>query len=534
MFDIRITGGTVLDGTGTPGFNADVGITGDTITAVGDLSNAEARHTVDLSAAGSEPQAPTKPSRPAYVCPGFIDAHSHSDAYLLVEPDAQSKLYQGVTTEVVGNCGSSAAPVSGEYRLPSDWADKPFPGTWHTVAEYRSLIDRVRPAVNVVLLIGHNNLRAGVAGYKNRTVTDTELAAMTRLLDTCMDEGGRGLSTGLIYMPGLFAPEQELVELSRVAARRGGVYASHMRNEGPHLLEAIDEAVSIGRKSGVRVEIAHLKTHGKPNWHFVDEALQRIRSAREEGLPVAADRYPYVASSTDLDAIFPQWAKDGGREAMLERLRDTSERARIREDLLNSRDDDYWPTVLISATTHPDNLRFRGLRLPEVAAKLGMDPVDAALHLVEADNTETGAFFFGMNEENMARILAEHYVMIGSDAALRAPTGPLSESLPHPRAYGSFTHFLRLALDGKTVPLPEAVRKMTSLPASQFGLQDRGTIAEGRKADVLVFKPEDIRETASYTEPHHLSRGMQAVIVNGVMTLEKENLTGKRNGRFLE
>jgi len=553
MLDLKILGGKVLDGTGSPAVTTDVGIAGDTITAVGDLSAAEALHTLDLQPAHRTRACPPKPRRrrhtghalarrslgeggtpdTLWLSPGFIDAHSHSDAYLLVEPAAAGKLYQGVTTEVVGNCGSSAAPVAGQYKLPSAWRTKTYPGAWTTVAEYRVLFDRVRPALNVVLLIGHNNLRAAAAGYGSRRVTGSEMREMTTLLERSLDEGGRGLSSGLIYMPGLFAPTEELVALAKVVARVDGVYASHMRNEGPHLLKAIEEAVTIGRDGGVRVQIAHLKTHGRSNWHLADQALGRIRSARAQGLNVAADRYPYIASWTDLDAVLPEWAKDGGRDALLARLRRAPDRARIREDLLASRDEDYWGTVVISATSHPDNKRFRGKRIPEVAEALGMEPVGAVLHVVESDETQTGAFFFDMNEGNMRKILREPYVMLGSDASLRSPTGPLSSDLPHPRAYGSFPRFLNMAVREHLLPVEEAVRKMTSLPADQFGLKDRGVIAEGMKADLVVFDPTAVKDASTYTDPHQLAQGMQAVIVNGVLTLDNGELTGDRSGRFL-
>ncbi len=537
MFDLLIRGGELLDGTGTDPVRSDIGITGDTITAVGDLSAAEARRVINLhppvSPSLPSPQSQTPNPKSQIVCPGFIDVHSHSDAYLLIEPLAPSKLYQGVTTEVVGNCGASAAPLLGEYRMPSDWRDMTFPGTWSSVAEYRALLAEVGPAVNTVLLAGHNTLRAGVVGYANRPASVDELRAMTALLAQAMDEGAKGLSTGLIYAPGMFAPRDEIVELARVAAERNGIYTSHMRSESRHLLEAIDEALAIGTASGIRVEISHLKVGGRDNWGLIDDALDRIRSAREGGQAVAADRYPYTSACTDLDVIFPDWAAEGGRDAILARLRTPADRARLREDLVRSRSDAYWPTVTIGSTSHADNMCFQGMPLVEVAAELGVEPVDAVLHLTETDELKTSAFFFGMNEDNMQRILAEPYVMIGSDASLRAPTGPLSHDYPHPRGYGSFVRFLRMALDGRSVSLPEAVRKMTSLPARQFRLADRGVIEAGRKADIAVLHRERLRETTHYGDPHRLAEGVTHVIVNGVLTLAAGEPTGQRGGRFL-
>jgi len=519
MFDIKITGGQVLDGTGRPASVFDVGITGDRIAGTGDLSGASARVTVS---------APGKT-----VCPGFIDAHSHSDTYLLIEPSAPGKIFQGITTEVVGNCGASAAPLTGSYRMPSDWIDKEYPGKWSSVAEYRQLLESVKPAPNVVLLTGHNTLRVGVAGYEHRPLLDSELKAAVKLLEQSMEEGSRGLSTGLIYAPAMFAPREEIIELARVAARHNGIYTTHMRSEGKGLIEAIEEAISIGRAAGIRVEISHLKTSGRKNWPLVDKALQLIRSARTSGMEVAADRYPYIAGCTDLDVVFPEWAEEGGREATLKRLKNPAERQRIREELLESRPESDWATVTIGSTDHTDNKKFQGMPLPEIAAKLGLDVVDTILYLAESDEVKTSAFFGGMCEENMIKIFAEPWVMLGTDASVRSPTGPLSHDYPHPRAYGSFPKFLRMAIDGKTVALPEAIRKMTSIPADHFRLHDRGTIAVGKKADLVIFSAAKIRDLATYAAPHQLSEGVETVIVNGVLTLNEGRFTGNRGGKFL-
>jgi N-acyl-D-amino-acid deacylase len=519
MFDLKITGGQVIDGTGCPAFRADVGIQGDSIREIGDLSAAEAKNAVDATG--------------KYICPGFMDVHSHSDAYLLIEPSAPSKIFQGVTTEVVGNCGASAAPRVGRYPMPSDWRDKKYPGPWKTVAEYRKLLDQVKPAVNVVLLIGHNAIRAGIVGYEGRAATDSEFKAMADLLARSLDEGGAGLSTGLIYSPGMFAPLEEIVGLAKVVARRGKIYTSHMRSEGSKLLEAIDETVDIGRQAGVRVQISHLKTSGRKNWHLLDAALVKIRKAQAEGVEVASDRYPYTAACTDLDVILPDWASEGDRDVVLKRLREPQTRKRIRDDLAASRDAQYWESVTVGTTHRPDNRKFQGIPLLQVAKQMSVDPVDAALHLIDTDELHAGGIFFGMNEANMWKILGEPYVMLGSDASVRAPEGPLSNDHPHPRAYGTFPRFLRAALDGKTVRLSEAIRKMTSLPAEQFRLKDRGVLATGKRADVVVFDPAEVRDIATYEKPHQFAKGIDLVVVNGVVTLQDSRLTGRRAGCFL-
>lgn len=519
MLDLKIVNGTVHDGTGREPVRADVGVAGERIADVGDLARAEARATVDADG--------------CLVCPGFIDAHSHSDTYLLIEPSADSKLFQGITTEVVGNCGASAAPLHDPYRLPSDWMDKTYPQAWQTVAQYRRALEAVKPAPNTVLLIGHNTLRAGAVGYEPRPATDEELATMRRRLAQALDEGGAGLSTGLAYAPGMYAPRDEVVELAREVAARGKIYTSHMRSEGGGLLEAVEETIEVGRRTGCRVQVSHLKTAGKANWGLVDGALARIEDARRAGLEVAADRYPYTASCTDLDILFPDWAASGGRAMVLSRLRSPDTRRRIREDILKERADEYWASVRIASTHHPDHARFKGMPLPEVAQALGMEPVDAVLHLTDTDDLMTSAFFFTMSEANMWKILARPYVMFGSDASLRAPHGPLSHDHPHPRAYGSLTRLLRASLDGQTVPFAELVRKCTTLPAEQFRLRDRGRIARGQFADLVVLRADALQTRSDFGNPHQLSSGVEHVVINGTHTLASGRLTGLRAGRLL-
>lgn len=517
MFDLLINGGEMLDGSGAPARRADVAISGERIAAIGDLSGAEARKIV--SAAG------------CCVCPGFIDVHSHSDTFILLEPAAPSKIFQGVTTEIVGNCGASTAPRQGAYKMPTDWREKNYPGAWSSVAEYRALLEQVQPAVNIVLLIGHNSLRAGVIGYDARAATADEIRAMGELLDRALAEGGAGLSTGLIYTPGLYSTPTEVRALATVAARRGKIYTSHMRSEGDGLLEALDETLEIGRSTGIRVQVSHLKTSGRRNWAKVDAALDKIRAARAAGLHAAADRYPYTASCTDLDVILPDWAAGDGRDAVLARLRDEATRKKLRAELVDSTD---WDTVMVGSITRPDLAQFRGQRLTDIAAALGVEPVDAALHLLDVDELRPSGIFFGMSEANLWRILAEPWVMIGSDASIRALTGPLAVDFPHPRAFGTFPRLLRAALDGQTVPLPEMIRKMTSLAADHFQLKDRGRLTPGAFADVVVFDPATVRDCATFAVPRQYAAGIASVIVNGRLTLHNGEFTAVRGGRFLE
>lgn len=517
--DWILRGGQVADGLGGEPVPMDVGVTGDRIVATGDLSGASATH--EMIAAGK------------LVCPGFIDVHTHSDAYLLIEPGAPSKIRQGVTTEITGNCGASAAPRWPGYTMPSDWLEQDYPGEWRSVADYRELLQAQNPAVNSALLIGHRALRAAVMGLDARAATKDEIARMATLLEAALAEGGIGLSTGLVYAPAMCAQAEEIQALAKVVARHRGIYATHMRSEGAQVLEAIDEALGVARASGVRLQISHLKTAGRANWHKLDAALEKICAARAEGLEVASDRYPYTASCTDLDVILPEWASQGGRAAILARLREPETRAKIRAEMAAERDERYWESVWIGSTHHPDNSGFAGKPILEAAAAWSLHPLDAALRLMDTDELFTGGIFFGMSEDNMGRILAEPWVMIGSDASIRAPWGPLSHDHPHPRAYGTFPRFLRAALDGKTVGVGEAVRKMTSLAADHFRLTDRGVIRPGAFADIIVLDPTAFRDRATYEKPHQFCEGVVGVWVNGVLTFRDGQETGARGGRML-
>ena len=480
------------------------------------------------------------------ICPGFIDAHSHSDVYLLIEPSAASKIYQGITTEICGNCGASAAPLNGTYKMPADWcaqlevaqqggrerspsapqtrtAQRSVP-TWKSVAEYRDLYNTVRPAINMALLVGHNTLHAGLCGYEPRSATPDELQKMKTELERALDEGALGLSSGLAYPPGSAVDREELIELAKIA----GLYTTHMRSESGGLLEAIDEAINIAGRSGAHLHISHLKASGKANWNLLEPALEKIHTAQKH-LQISADRYPYTAGSTDLDILLPQWATYGGRDAILARIRDPQTRQQLRAEFDNQ-PADYWDNVMVGYTQFE---AFRGKYLPEIADSLGMEKVDAFFHLIDADELQTGGLFFSLSEENLWRVLAEPYVSIGSDGSMRAPWGPLSTDFPHPRAYGSHTRVLRAALDEKTVPLPEAIHKMTGLPAAQFGLKNRGLLKKGYAADIVIFDPAAIRENTTYAAPHQLSGGMCHVFVNGVHTLANGKHTGQRSGEFL-
>lgn len=514
--DWIISGGKIIDGTGGEPFAADIGGNGDRIAAIGDLRGQPARNPVN--AAG------------CYVSPGFIDAHSHSDAFLLIAPSAPSKIYQGITTEIVGNCGASAAPISLKTNLPFDWQSLSYPGEWQSMREYLHLLEQCRPAVNVIPLVGHNRIRISVMGYEDRHASVDELRKMKRLLEKSLDEGAWGLSTGLIYRPGKYASEAEITELAGIVARRKGIYTTHMRSEKSKIREAIAETIDLGRKTGVKIQISHLKTAGAKNWQFIDEMLSMINNARADGLELAADRYPYIFSCTDLDILLPDWLAANDRTTILKGLHEQPTREKLRDELSSGHADAYWEGIIVATST---DAKWRGRSVLAIANDLAIEPAEAVIKILKTDELLTQAFFTGMNEANMWKIFSQPFIMIGSDSSLRVPDGLFPNDHPHPRAYGSFPKFLRAALDGRTVPLGEAVRKMTGLAADHFGIKKRGKLAVGNLADIIVFDPAAVRDLATYEHPHQLSVGIRTVMVNGGLVIEENRLTGNRPGKIL-
>ena len=525
-----IRGGTIVDGTGRPGFVGDVLVDGDRIVDVlrdGERGTGNGEWgTVD--AAG------------CIVSPGFIDAHSHSDAYLVLEPDAPSKVSQGVTTEINGQCGGSIAPRYGEARLSSDWAALLGERlTWRSLAEYREVLEAAKPAINTVQFVGHNTLRSSVVGYAGREATQDELAKMQRLLEESLDAGGWGLTTGLIYQPGKYSTPEEVVALAKVAAAKGGYYATHMRSEGDRILEAIDEVLDLVRATGIRAEISHLKTSGRRNWNKIDAVIEKIGAAVEDGLLLGSDRYPYCAAGTDLDVVFPDWAGEGGCPAEVARLADAATRRRIIDEI-NASDRD-WSTVMIGGTWAAENKKFSGKTIAEIVeghSTVGCrmscpSPGEVICDILALDGCKTGAFFFGMSEENLAKIYRCPWIVPGSDASLRAPWGPLGADHPHPRAYGTMPEFYR-RLRELGFSREETVARMTSVPARRFGMRGRGVLEKGAFADIAVWNESEFKSAATYTEPHAFASGVKCVMVNGVVPYADGKFTGERGGRFLE
>ena len=528
MFDLKIEGATVIDGTGAEGSRADVGVSDDVIAAVGDLSREPAGST--LRAAGR------------VLAPGFIDMHSHSDWRLWENRRAESKIRQGVTTEVVGNCGFSPAPVATEFlddlRGFALYVPTGMDFRWRSVGEYLRAFDADGTALNVLQLVGHGTLRIATMGFARRAPDVKELARMQRLMGDAMEDGAWGLSTGLIYAPGSYAATEEIVEIARVAGRHRGFYASHIRGEGATLLDAVTEAIRVGREGNLPVQVSHIKAAGRPNWGKVAQALALIDAARAEGLDVMADVYPYTASSTTLRTLLPDWALDGGVEAMMQRLGDPAVRARIRSELeapvtgQSLLDRIGWENIMIAYCARRKDAE--GKRLSELGAARGLDPLEAALELIVDEAGKAYMILFQLDEADLRRALVHPIVMIGSDGSSLAPYGPLGAGKPHPRSYGTFPRVLgEYAREQRVLGLPEAVHKMTGLPARRLGLRDRGVVRVGAKADLVVFDGKRVADQATYEEPHRYPVGVEHVLVNGRLVIKDGEHTGSLPGRLL-
>jgi N-acyl-D-amino-acid deacylase len=528
-WSLLIRNGTVIDGSGAPGLRADVAVRGDRIEAVAPGLTGEAARSIDASG--------------HCVTPGFIDVHSHSDLFYLQCPAAESKLRQGCTTEVVGNCSFSPAPAHPARKdAVSAWAGgigARFTVEWETFGQYLERLRRARPSVNIVHLVGHGALRLAAIGPENRPASPDDLAAMTTLLEEALDAGAFGYSTGLVYPPSVYASTEELTVLARSMARRGGLYFSHIRGEAATLENAVAEAITIAETGGVGLQIAHVKAAGPENWPRMDRALRLIDEARARGLDVTGDVYPYTAGSTKMDNLLPPWMHDGGTARLLERLADARTRRRVVEECLV--DGERWRTssgtlgfdqIFVATCSRPE---LEGRSLAELARQAGETPASLVLSLIESERAGVSMVAFSQSEDNVTRVLAHPATMIGSDSlGLFAGPGPHAGK-PHPRTWGTFPRVLGLyTRERKLFSRETAVAKMTGMAAAKLGLKDRGLVRPGYAADLAVFDPATVKDEATYQDPHRPPTGIPYVIVNGTVVVDQGRMTPAGTGRVLE
>ena len=528
-FDVLLRGGMVYDGKGTAPVRADVGLRGDRIATVGNLDGATAK--LDLSVAGYA------------VAPGFINMLSWATESLIVDGRSLSDIRQGVTTEIFGE-GTSMGPLTPEMktRWKSEQGDIKFDYAWTTLSDYLRYLERRGVTPNVASFIGSGTLREHVVGLTNRPPTPAELDRMRQLVRQEMQAGALGIGSSLIYAPDSFASTEELIELCKVAAEYGGKYISHMRSEGARLTEAVDELIRISREANIPAEIFHLKAAGESNWPKMDRVLEMVEAARASGLKITADMYMYPAGSTGFNAAMPPWALDGGYQALFKRLRDPAERAKIKAAMMTPSPD--WENLYLAAGS-PERVLLvdfkneklkplTGKTLAEVAKTRGTDPFDTILNLVLEDESRVGVVYFLMSEENIKKQLARPWVSVGSDAASMAPEGIFLKSSTHPRAYGNFARLLgKYVRQDGVMTMEEAIRRVTSLPAGNLGLADRGVLEPGRFADIVVFDPSQVGDRATFETPHQLAVGVIHVFVNGVQVLNRGEHTGGFPGRAL-
>ena len=523
-FDLLIRGGLVLDGSGAEGRRLDVAVQDGRIAALGDLSEAHADRI--LAADG------------LVVAPGFIDVHAHSEDELLVNPRAESKVRQGVTTEILGQDGNSVAPLTAEmqaklnesyrdtYGLTVDWYD--FPG-------YFKRLQQSGTAVNVGTLVGQGTLREYVVGLVDRPASRQEFDRMQSLARAALAQGALGISSGLEYTPGGFATREELIHICRAMEFGKGLYATHMRDEADFVLQALDEAIEVARNAEVALHISHLKCMGQRNWSKLATVFDKIQRARYKGVSITMDRYPYTAYNTSLSSLFPLWAREGGDEAFLRRLRDPALLPKIREATLSKVElIGSWDAVLITSVELEKNKPFLGKRVSQVVSGNGQEAFEFVRKLIIEENNGVDMCGFAMSEANTRAILAHPACMVASDASARADYGLLRHSHPHPRTYGTFPRVLaKYVREEHVLTLPEAVRKMTALPAARFGIRQRGRIREGFFADLVLFDSAKIQDKATYSEPHRYPEGIEFVLVNGQIVVEQGAHTGALPGQIV-
>jgi dihydroorotase/N-acyl-D-amino-acid deacylase len=528
-FDLVITNGHIVDGTGSPWYSGDVGIRDGRIAAIGNLSRAERKRTID--------------AHNMVVAPGFIDMLGQSELTILVDPRLPSKIYQGITTEITGE-GGSPAPLNDAIVQADhlDYERLKISPDWRTLREYFSRLERQGLGINLATYVGATQVRRMVLGDADIQPTPAQLDQMKALVRDAMQDGAVGLSTSLEYAPAPYAKTDEIIALATEASKLGGIYATHMRDESDSVLMAIDEALRIGREARIPVEIWHIKVAGKANWGRMPEVVAKINEARAQGMDITADTYAYTAWFNSFSAFIPPWAHDGGDAKLVERLKGPTTRARIKKDMLTpSKDwDNEWQeipgpeAILIGVVQNPKLLPLEGKRLSDVAKIWNKDPMDALFDLLIEDNAFTEVAVFGMSEPDVALALEQPWVSIDNDSSGTSPDGILGQEHPHPRAYGTFPRILRRYVrEEKKLTLEDAIRKFSSLPAQRMRLTDRGVLKQGMWADVVIFDPANVRDLATFESPNQLSQGMVYVLVNGVPVIDQEKITGALPGKVL-
>ena len=528
-FDVIIKGGTVYDGTGAQPRHVDLAIRGDRIAGVGDFKTAKAKTIIDATDLA--------------VAPGFINMLSWSNESLIQDGRSQSEIRQGVTTEIMGE-GESMGPVNDRVRehMLREQSDIKYEIKWNTLAEYLHYLETRGISCNVASFIGAATLREYVIGFEDKAPTRQQLDQMRELVRKEMEAGALGIGTALMYPPAFFAKTEELTELCKVAGKYQGKYISHIRSEGNRLLESLDELIRISREAGIPAELYHIKAAGQQNWSKTDQLLSHIEVAQKEGLKIRANMYTYTASGTGLDACLPPWTEDGGYPALFKRLRDPATREKIAAQVKTPTDE--WENVYIAAGG-PDRILLVGFKseklkpltgktLAAVAEMRGKDPISTIMDLISEDESRIGTIYFEMSEENIKKELAKPWISFGSDEASQAPEGVFLKSNPHPRAYGNFARVLgKYVRDEKVIPMTEAIRRLSGLPATNLGLDHRGFIKEGMFADVVLFDPATIADRATFEKPHQYAVGVKHVFVNGVQVLRDGEHTGAKPGRAL-
>ena len=528
-FDVIIKGGTVYDGTGAQPRHVDLAIRGDRIAGVGDFKTAKAKTIIDATDLA--------------VAPGFINMLSWSNESLIQDGRSQSEIRQGVTTEIMGE-GESMGPVNDRVRehMLREQSDIKYEIKWITLAEYLHYLETRGISCNVASFIGAATLREYVIGFEDKAPTRQQLDQMRELVRKEMEAGALGIGTALMYPPAFFAKTEELTELCKVAAKYQGKYISHIRSEGNRLLESLDELIRTSREAGIPAELYHIKAAGQQNWSKMDQLLSHIEVAQKEGLKIRANMYMYTASGTGLDACLPPWTEDGGYPALFKRLRDPATREKIAAQVKTPTDE--WENVYIAAGG-PDRILLVGFKseklkpltgktLAAVAEMRGKDPISTIMDLISEDESRIGTIYFEMSEENIKKELAKPWISFGSDEASQAPEGVFLKSNPHPRAYGNFARVLgKYVRDEKVIPMTEAIRRLSGLPATNLSLDHRGFIKEGMFADVVLFDPATIADRATFEKPHQYAVGVKHVFVNGVQVLRDGEHTGAKPGRAL-